>query len=212
MLVTTHCIPFVTYTSILQTHIRHSRTDNVKLEQNNCISFWILSPLSLRYEQSRSWKNSMSYILYEWFDPHLEAGWKFCCDIFSVWRINSDDIYIRIIGCPFISCVHLNLSSKLALKSRLWTHHSSVSRVKTQTRKVKLDLNSWYVILFYVNNWLSNAGFEDKFKWTPGIIICMYYNLLQYNVNTIREKRSFFTIWLLTVKWAYFFYIFLKLT
>jgi hypothetical protein len=154
----------------------------------------------------------MSYILYEWFDPHLEAGWKFCCDIFSVWRINSDDIYIRIIGCPFISCVHLNLSSKLALKSRLWTHHSSVSRVKTQTRKVKLDLNSWYVILFYVNNWLSNAKFEDKFKWTPGIIICMYYNLLQYNVNTIREKRSFFTIWLLTVKWAYFFYIFLKLT
>jgi hypothetical protein len=46
-----------------------------------------------------------------------------------------------------VSGVHLNLSSKLALKSRLWTYHSHVYRVKTQTtQKVRLDLNSWSVI------------------------------------------------------------------
>jgi hypothetical protein len=53
-------------------------------------------------------------------------------------------ISARISKTPCITIgVHLNLSSKLALKSRLKTHHSSVFRVKTQTmQNVRLDLNS----------------------------------------------------------------------
>jgi hypothetical protein len=73
-----------------------------------------------------------------------------------------------------ISGVHLNFSSKLALKSRLWTYHSSVCRVKTQTtQKVGLDLSNWSVICnpWCVHNWLFNAYFVDKFKWTPDEIL-----------------------------------------
>jgi hypothetical protein len=56
--------------------------------------------------------------------------------------ISTQILYIKINMTGFhylaiLSGVHLNLSSKLALKSRL-----SVCRVKTQTtQKVKLDLN-----------------------------------------------------------------------
>jgi hypothetical protein len=58
----------------------------------------------------------------------------------------------------------------VALKSRLWTHHSSISRVQTQTTlKVRLGLNSWSVMSnqWCVHNRLFNTNFEEKFKWTP---------------------------------------------
>jgi hypothetical protein len=46
-----------------------------------------------------------------------------------------------------ISGVHLNVSSKLTLKTRLSTHHTSVCTLKSQrTQKVRLDLNNWSLI------------------------------------------------------------------
>jgi hypothetical protein len=72
-----------------------------------------------------------------------------------------------------VSGVDLNVSSKLALKSRLWTHHSSVWRVKTQTtQKVRLDLFTWSVMRnpWCVHNRLFNSYCDEKFKWTPDTI------------------------------------------
>jgi hypothetical protein len=47
--------------------------------------------------------------------------------------------FLSVFGTRKISCVHLNVSSKLAFESRLRTHHSCKS----------VDLNSWFVLLFY---------------------------------------------------------------
>jgi hypothetical protein len=56
-------------------------------------------------------------------------------------------------GLFVTSGVDLNFSSKLALESRLWTHHSSVCRVKTQTRqKVRLDLNTFVICYTYLQH------------------------------------------------------------
>jgi hypothetical protein len=67
----------------------------------------------------------------------------------------------------FITGVHLNLSSKLVLKSRLWTHH----RLQITDQPFKSNLTFCIFCVFtqqtdewYVHNRLFNANFEDKFK------------------------------------------------
>jgi hypothetical protein len=70
------------------------------------------------------------------------------------------DYYVKVSG------VHLNLSSKLPLKSRLWTHRGL--QITDQLFKSNL---TFCVFTGKTDEWclhrLFNANFEDKFKLTP---------------------------------------------
>jgi hypothetical protein len=61
-----------------------------------------------------------------------------------LYLLKSDTNFLQLLNykIEFVSGVHLNFPSKLALRSRLWTHHASVCRLKTLImQKVRLDLN-----------------------------------------------------------------------
>jgi hypothetical protein len=91
-----------------------------------------------------------------------------------------------------MSGVHFNFFSKLALKSRLWTHHSSVCRVKTQTKqKVRLDLKSWSVICnpWCVHNRLFQVNFQENFKFDT-VKFVSNQNYISQLVNQDRKDEN----------------------
>jgi hypothetical protein len=113
--------------------------------------------------------------------PSLQVGTYY---IISLTFISSCGYILYRVTFKFI------FKSKLALKSWLWTHHSSVCRVKTQTiQKVRLHLNIWSVICnpWCIHNLLFNGNFEDKFKWTPDIFVKSSLYSVLYSGFTVFE-------------------------
>jgi hypothetical protein len=91
----------------------------------NCFPFWI--------REYSSWTT-----LSQLYNKGKKEGKGSRQEDFTCWLKERPSVHL--------SGVHLNFSSKLALKSRLWTHHSSVCGVKTQTtEKVGLQFSSWSV-------------------------------------------------------------------
>jgi hypothetical protein len=75
---------------------------------------------------------------------------------------------------PFRTVLLLTKFSAVFLLLILFLFSISILLVSLQKKninnaKVRLELNSWSVICspWYVHNWLFNAYFENKFKWTP---------------------------------------------
>jgi hypothetical protein len=80
-----------------------------------------------------------------------------------ITEIKKTSMYLGISG------VHFNLSSKRALKNRLWTHHGL--QITEQLFKSNLTFCGVCVFTLQTDECVftidsSNANFDEKFKWT----------------------------------------------